>query len=116
MNKIKLLAGATLLSALLSTTALAATDGAQVNPAPQPDTVVSPTNLPRQYLGSTVKVSFTVDENGQPHDIALVRRSHPALERSLITALAQWRFTPAQENGVAVAKRVILPLKLVAQS
>ncbi len=116
MYKIKLLAGATLLSALLSTTALAATGEAQTNLVPQPDTVVSPTDLPRQYLGSTVKVAFTVDENGQPHNITLVRRSHPALERSLVTALAQWRFTPAQENGVAVSKRVILPLKLVAQS
>ncbi|MBP6506347.1 MAG: TonB family protein [Opitutaceae bacterium] len=119
MNKMKSFTGAALVSALLATSAFAST--VAVNPAlqrdlPRPDTVVAPSNLPRQYLGTTVKLSFIVDETGQPHDIQVISSSNRSLANSLVPALAQWRFTPAMENGVPVAKRVILPLKLTNES
>jgi hypothetical protein len=30
-----------------------------------------------------------------------------------VAAVKQWRFTPAQRNGAAVAARVILPVRVV---
>lgn len=119
MNKIKMITGAVLVSAVLSSSVLASS--VAVNPAPgtavpHPDTVVAPSDLPRQYLGATVRLSFIVDETGQPHDIQVLSSNSRSLARSLVPALEQWRFTPAQENGVPVSMRVILPLKIADES
>ncbi len=122
MNPIKLFAGAVIFGGLISASTYAADAacGAQckagLSAVPQPYTVVNPEALPRRFAGTTVKLAFTIDEHGQPHDITVVKPTDRDLARSLVPALAQWRFTPAQENGVAVAKRVILPLTLSAGS
>jgi hypothetical protein len=34
--------------------------------------------------------------------------------KSLTAAVAQWEFTPVQKNGVPVATKVVLPLKLIS--
>lgn len=117
MNAFKLLAGAVLFGGLISASSFASSSAAGAAAAalttvPAPSTIVAPEGLPRRFVGTTVKLTFTVDENGRPHDIALVKPTDRDLARSLVPALAQWRFTPAQEGGIPVAKRVMLPLTL----
>ena len=120
MNKMKMLVGAALLSGLLSTSAFAAgvaNDAGATESTytkPQPAKIVSPEGLPRRYLDTTVKVAFTVDEFGQPRNITLVGRKDRDLARSLVPAIAQWRFTPATKDGLPVSQRVMMPVKLVA--
>ena len=119
MNQIKMLLGAALLSGLISTSIYAGS-GAPANPppsgmsVPHPEVTVGPEDLPRRFLDMTVKVSFTVDAKGQPRDIKLVTPNDRDLARSLLPAIAQWRFTPAFVNGEPVAKRVVMPVKIVA--
>lgn len=122
MNKMKMLVGAALLSGLLSTSTFAA-GAANATSAteatytkPHPAKVVSPENLPRRCLDTTVNVALTVDEFGQPKDITIVGRKDRELARSLVPAIAQWRFTPATKDGAPVSQRVVMPLKLVANS
>lgn len=80
--------------------------------APVPTKVVNPTNLPASYKGATVRVNFTVDAAGQAHDIR-VSDKNATVTKSLISALSQWKFTPARQNGVPVSSKVTLPLQLV---
>lgn len=122
MNKMKMLVGAALLSGLLSTSTFAAgvaNDASATEAAftkPHPATIVSPEWLPRRYLDTTVKVAFTVDENGQPRDIKIMGPKDRDLARSLVPAIAQWRFTPATKDGTPVSQRVVMPVKLVADT
>lgn len=123
MNSLKLFAGAVIFGSLIASSSYASDNAAcaaagkcTLNAVPQPAEVVAPQALPRRFVGKTVKLTFTIDETGRPHDIALVKPADRDLARSVIPALAQWRFTPAQENGVPVAKRVMLPLTLAAGS
>lgn len=122
MNKMKMLVGAALLGGLLSTSTFAAgvaNDASATEAAftkPQPAKVVSPEWVPRRYLDHTVKVAFTVDALGQPRDIRIIDPKDRDLARSLVPAIAQWRFTPATKDGTPVAQRVVMPLKLVVNS
>ena len=87
MNKMKSFTGAALVSALLATSAFAST--VAVNPAlqrdlPRPDTVVAPSNLPRQYLGTTVKLQI---DPGKTNPIASEHIRLPPELQSQIAAL-----------------------------
>ena len=81
--------------------------------APKPATIVSFADLPPNYVGSTVRVKLTVDEAGQGHDIRVISNKDKALAKSLVSALSQWKFTPARKNGVPVSATVEIPLQLV---
>jgi len=108
MNKIKMSVSAALVSSLL-TVATFANTGATV---PQVETIVNPAGLSRQHLGVTVQLAFTVDKNGQPHDVAVVSPADRKLTTSVVDAVSQWRFSPAIQDGVPVAKRVTMPLQI----
>jgi protein TonB len=119
-SKSIVLATAILGGLLLSTSAFAATTTAHdaataglkfVNPAPAK--VVSPTNLPRTFEGATVMVSMVIDETGQPRDIKVVSTRDRQLTKHLVSAVAQWQFTPARKNGTPVATKVLMPIEVV---
>jgi len=122
MKMIKMLFGAALVGGVISTSAMAYTEQASAWPqaalpgVPTVNKVVNPTGLPQRYEGATVDVSMTVDAMGQPRNIKLLNHADPALAKQLISAVSQWRFTPVQKKGVPVATRVVLPLKLIANS
>lgn len=120
MNRIKLFLAAALVSGFLSTTVVANvsanSDLSFHDPAvapPEAITVVAPQSLPRRFLGKTVTVAMTINENGQPTEIELVSPTDRDLARSLIPVLSQWQFAPAHEGGEHVTKRVILPVEFV---
>ena len=114
MNRIKIIITALIASSLISTSAFAAVG--QVDTTPRPVYVVEPTDLPRRYIGETVKVSFLLDESGQPSDVKLVDHANDTeLAKSLLPAVALWKFSPLEQNGEAISHRVILPVELVVQ-
>jgi len=120
MKTSQLISGAALAVGLFSSSAFAYVE----QPTPWPQTpradrpvvskAVMPTGLPTRYEGATVEVAFTVDATGQPRNIQLLQESDSRLIKRLVLAISQWRFTPAQKNGVPVSTRVVMPLKLLA--
>jgi TonB family protein len=82
--------------------------------APAPTKVVHPTGLSRRLEGATVTLRFTVDESGKPRDIQVLAPHNGELTRNLVSAVAQWKFTPGRKNGKAVSTHVELPVKLVS--
>ncbi len=115
MNKIKQLIAATLVGGLLCSTAFAATTAGKSD-LPRPEVVVNPTNLPIDFKNTVVKLSLTIDEHGQPHNIKLISPADRKLARQLVPVIAQWRFTAPTENGVPVSKQVVLPLDITVES
>jgi TonB family protein len=122
MKMIKILVGAVLAGGIVSSSAFASVEALSVWPQiaradkPTVTKVVNPTGLPQRVDGATINVAFTVDQNGAPQNIRLLSSSDRLLERSLIPALAQWRFAPVLKNGAPVSTPVVMPLKLVSGS
>lgn len=80
---------------------------------PVPVSTVEPQAVPRDFVDSTVEVAMTIDTQGQPHDLAPGKGVTDVLAKRLLPAMAQWRFSPARQDGRPVALRVVLPVKLV---
>lgn len=80
---------------------------------PVPARIVRPVSLPSQYENCVVKVAMIVDATGVPHNVTTVGRVPYELSFRVVPAVAQWRFTPASQNGRPVAMHVILPVRLV---
>jgi len=122
MNSKKILAlSAIVLGGVLSSSAFATTASSHASvakavafEAPVLEKMVSPTGLSRRHEGSTVTLSMTVDDKGQPSDIR-VQGNDQNLTRSLVSAVSQWQFAPAKKNGVAVQTKIVLPVELVEQ-
>lgn len=120
MNLKKIILSAALLGGVFSASALATTSDAHQRvtkavafEAPAVAKMVSPTGLSRRLEGATVTLSMTVDANGQPSDIKVISRGDRALTGNLVAAVAQWQFTPAKKDGVAVPSKIVLPVELV---
>jgi protein TonB len=82
---------------------------------PVPITVVSP-SVGSGYAGQSVDVEFVVDTAGLPTSLVVKSSVDSTLSVAVVDAVKQWRFTPAQRNGVAVATKVVLPVKIVDES
>jgi TonB family protein len=57
-------------------------------------------------LGGTVAVEMTVTVAGEPTDLRVVESAGEVLDDAVLAALRNWRYTPAQKNGVKVRTRV----------
>jgi TonB family protein len=82
---------------------------------PVPLAVVSPSVGP-EYAGSTVQVEFVVDVTGKPAGLSVKSDTDITLAAAVTEAVRQWRFAPAMNNGVAVATKVSLPVRIVDDS
>jgi protein TonB len=80
---------------------------------PVPITVVSP-EVDGYDVGQTVQVQFVVDLTGHTEDVSVKSASDRDLGVAVVNAVKQWRFEPALRNGVPVATRVVLPVRVVA--
>jgi len=122
MKTARTLFGAALLSTLIALPAFASVAQYRQHymvartDVPLPVKVVSPTDLSPRWIGATVTLSLTVDASGQPRDIAVLQPADPELAQRVVAALAQWRFTPALEKGAPVARKIVLPVRLLAES
>jgi len=79
---------------------------------PLPVKVVAPTGLPASCKNTVVTFTMLIDQEGRPKNVAITSPASAELSRILVPVVSQWRFTPAQENGVPVARKVILPVQL----
>ena len=79
---------------------------------PVPVAVVSPAVGP-EFNGSTVQLEFVVNADGKPSGFSIKSSPDDVLARSVMEAVKQWRFLPAEANGKPVATKVALPVKIV---
>jgi TonB family protein len=110
------------LVALSSVAAWAKTDGqtyldtCRKGPdVPIPLAVVSPSVGP-EYAGITVQLEFVVDVTGKPAGFTVKSETDSTLAAAVTDAVKQWRFAPAMNNGVAVATKVSLPIRIIDDS
>ena len=82
---------------------------------PVPVAVVSP-SISSDYVGTTVELEFTVDVTGKPTSLSVKSAADNTLAGAVMDAVKQWRFKPAQPNGVPVATKVVLPVKIVDEA
>jgi protein TonB len=54
-------------------------------------------------------LEVTVGVDGVPKDIRVLR-SDPALDAAVLTAVRQWRFTPARKDGRPVESTITVPI------
>jgi TonB family protein len=79
---------------------------------PVPVSVVSPTVGP-EYNGTIVQLEFVVDATGKPAEFSIKSAPDETLATAVVRAVKQWKFAPAEKNGLPVATKVSLPVKIV---
>ena len=83
---------------------------------PVPTSVISPEVSPK-FVGSKVVLEFVVDLKGKPTSITSVTPGASAeLVATVTDAVSQWKFSPALVDGKPVARKVSLPVNIVANS
>lgn len=84
--------------------------------APVPTAVVTP-EVSTRYAGTKVTLEFVVDPTGKPTSITSATPGASAeLVASVTDAVSQWKFTPAVVDGKPVARKVALPIVIVAST
>ncbi|PSJ37199.1 hypothetical protein C7I36_15815 [Zobellella taiwanensis] len=80
----------------------------KTRPAPIP----YPSQARRRGLEGTVVVEVWLDEKGNQTQRKLASSSGVSvLDKAALRAIAKWRFSAYEENGVAVAHRVHIPVR-----
>ena len=79
---------------------------------PVPVAVVSPT-VGSEFNGGSVQLEFLVDVTGRPAEISVKSTTDNVLAVAVVDAVRQWRFLPAVVNGLPVATKVALPVKII---
>jgi protein TonB len=79
---------------------------------PVPVAVVSPSVAPG-YEGAVVTLEFVVDATGKPVEFVVKDTPDNMLANTVVDAVKQWRFKPAEADGKPVATKVVLPVKIV---
>jgi TonB family protein len=69
-------------------------------------------NSPR-YQTSTVTVSMTVTETGVPTDLKVVDSEDPLLNRSVLDAVANYRFAPATLDSKPTSVPMLLTVRVL---
>lgn len=70
-----------------------------------------PKRAERNGWEGTVLLTLSIQANGEVERVSVAKTSgYELLDRSAGTAIASWRFKPAQSNGIAVAATVQLPI------
>ena len=82
--------------------------------APVPTSVIMP-EVSSRFVGKQVTLEFVVDASGKPVSITSATPNASAeLVASVTEAVAQWKFSPALVDGKPVARKVVLPVSIVA--
>ncbi len=83
-------------------------------PVHQPSPVLD--RRTRERTPGTVHVIFIVDREGRVESPAVQRSSDPALEKSALAAVRQWRFEPGKRNGQPVRVRTRVTITFPKES
>ncbi|MBS7698517.1 MULTISPECIES: TonB family protein [unclassified Chelatococcus] len=87
-----------------------------IPPRPNPSDVMKnwpayPEALRQSGQEGTVLLQVMVDEGGIPRQIGIARSSNVALlDEAAVLAVRRWRFSPASQDGKAIAATVTLPI------
>ena len=81
---------------------------------PRPVEVTSPQLLPASFEGATVYVEMTIDAEGRPSRVRVLRPTDASTAEKVAAAVGRWKFTAPQRDGRATSMRVVLPVKLTA--
>ena len=73
--------------------------------------VTYPKEAQRQRIQGRVIVHFVVHKTGRVSDIEVLRPLHPLCDSSVVRAVRETMFVPAEENGERVAVRMALPVR-----
>ena len=79
---------------------------------PVPVSVVTP-SVGSEYNGAVVQLEFIVDAAGKPAEFTVKFATDDVLATAVVHAVKQWRFKPVVKDGVPVATKVALPVKIV---
>jgi len=79
---------------------------------PVPVVVVSP-DVSAHYAGLTVEIEFTVEATGKTSAFSIKSSPDTELGETVVDAVKKWQFKPAVTGGVAVATKVVLPVRIV---
>ena len=81
---------------------------------PVPTSVITP-EVSSKFAGKQVVLEFVVDPAGKPTSITSVTPGADAeLVAAVTEAVSQWKFSPAHVAGKPVARKVVLPVNIVA--
>ena len=80
-----------------------------------PVSVVTPA-VGHEYSGAVVQLEFVVDSTGQPTQFSVKSATDDTLATAVVQAVRQWKFKPVLKNGVPVATKVALPVKVVDET
>ena len=81
---------------------------------PVPTSVIMP-EVSARFAGAQVVLEFVVDPAGKPTSITSVTPGADAeLVAQVTSAVSQWKFSPALVDGKPVARKVALPVNIVA--
>jgi len=84
------------------------------NDTPVPTSVITP-QVNAKFAGQQVMLEFVVDPAGKPTSITSVTPDADVeLVASVTAAVSQWKFLPAHVDGKPVARKVALPVNIVA--
>jgi TonB family protein len=64
----------------------------------------------RDGIEGTVLLGLTVEPDGTPSNVHVVRSLQPDLDEKAIEAVGQWRFRPGTSNGIAVAVQATIEI------
>jgi TonB family protein len=82
---------------------------------PVPTSVIMP-EVSSRFTGQQVVLEFVVDPAGTPTSITSVTPGADAeLVAAVTEAVSQWKFIPAHVDGKPVARKVALPVSIVAK-
>jgi hypothetical protein len=80
---------------------------------PAPISVITPEIAPK-FAGQQLVLEFVVDAKGKP---VLITPVTPGADAELVSAVTsaveQWKFSPAKVDGIAVPRKVVLPVNIV---
>jgi TonB family protein len=78
-------------------------------PTQHPEPSVTPFARRFRIQGNTA-LSLTVDENGEPQDISIVKPLGAGFDEAAVEAVKQWRFEPARKSGQPIKVRVVVEI------
>lgn len=59
------------------------------------------------------RVTMRVTPEGRPEDIKITESTNPAFSEALLESVPNWRFKPAEKDGVAVARTVSISIPFI---
>jgi protein TonB len=70
----------------------------------------------QEGVAGIVVALCVIDAQGNVAEVTVEKASNQAFAAPAVEALKKWKFKPAQQDGVAVAKKVSIPIKFSAES